>query len=108
MQNTPGRVLVAASQPEAVVIADELRAVDYEVIVATSALDAVHFAKTWAPDVIVCDSPIKGMIGHELSAKTRELGMAGAVPILFLRGFNNFAELAQTVGELVRSGRIED
>ena len=64
---------------------------DFEVIVSGDALDGLHKAQTWLPDIVLADASMPGMDGFQLCQRLRQSASDHQVPVVLLTsGFTTY------------------
>src|SRR5262249_43149916 len=57
---------------------------DFEVMVSGDALDGLHKAQTWLPDIVLADASMPGMDGFQLCQRLRQSASDHQVPVVLL------------------------
>lgn len=68
---------------------------DHEVKTATSGKAGIELAKTFAPELILCDVQMPDMDGYEVLKSVRETESLSSVPFVFLTGLDDMKHLRQ-------------
>src|SRR5688500_15063977 len=88
--NTPkGRILVVDDDVATIEILNEVLGASYEVLFATSGIQAIQVARTATPDLILLDVMMPGMDGFELCTHLRRDPYTAGIPVIFLTGLGD-------------------
>jgi len=94
--DTRKRVLVVDDEPGIVkVVGIKLRLHGYDVMTATSGVEAVKLAREWHPDILILDILMPGMSGVEVLEKVRVFSRA---PVIVFSASPDIARFAAGMG----------
>ncbi|MDP5031347.1 diguanylate cyclase [Paraglaciecola sp.] len=97
------KILVVDDQPINIQTVYNILAEDYEVLAATSAIDALEVCQANPPDLILLDVLMPGMTGLELCQMLKQKVDTRDIPVIFVTSFNEQEE----EDECWRSGGID-
>jgi CheY-like chemotaxis protein len=84
----PRRVLVIEDNVDAATsVRDVLMLSGHEVELAYNGIDSLHKARSFAPDVVLCDIGLPGMDGYEVAKALRADAGLGAVRLVAMSGY---------------------
>ncbi|MEB3279304.1 MAG: response regulator [Lyngbya sp.] len=83
-------ILIVDDEPANLILLEELlRAEGYEILLATSGIEALEVAKTTEPDLVLLDIMMPDMNGFEVCDRLRKDKQLQIVPVIFLTALND-------------------
>jgi PleD family two-component response regulator len=77
-------ILIVDDEPLSMEMLNNMLKEDHEVLLASSAHDALELIKTWTPDLILLDIVMPGMDGYEVCRQLKTDPQYREIPILFI------------------------
>jgi DNA-binding response OmpR family regulator len=84
------RVLLVEDHADTRQMYAEFLGIDFDVVTAADAEDALKIMRARAPDVLVTDLSLPGMDGFELISKVRSDAALQTIPIICLSGYGGY------------------